>query len=332
MTSQLLKKLDTYSSLLIVGPYPPPLGGVSVHIYRLHQALSKSNIFNISRAQSYKGENYIRLFKDIVNHKYEAIHIHDYDIKLIILLSILRKVKKFDLIATSHNPRLFEEESKIKKLIYKKFLESLNTFVAVGKHILVIYKENGVTLPHSTIVEPAFIAPPLNEERKILKTYPSTVFDFLNTHSPILTANAFQIVFHKAIDLYGLDLCIELVSKLKKNFPNIGFIFALANESVNVDYLEKIKTRTKELDIEENFFFLTGQKELWPLFKKVDLMVRPTSSDGYGISIAEALYFGCSAIASDISDRPEGTILFNNRDINDLYVKSKEVLYAEKPN
>ncbi len=332
MTSQLLKKLDTYSNLLIVGPYPPPLGGVSVHIYRLHQAFSKSNIFKIGQAQSYKGENYIRLFKDIVNHKYEAIHIHDYDIKLIILLSILKKIKKFDLIATSHNPRLFEEDSKIKKLIYKKFIQSLDIFVAVGKHILVIYKENEVTMPNNTIVEPAFIPPPLNEERKILKTYPTTVFDFLNTHSPIITANAFQIVFHKGIDLYGLDLCIDLTSKLKKDFPNIGFVFALANESVNIDYFEKMKTRIKELDIEEHFFFLTGQKELWPLFKKSNLMVRPTSSDGYGISIAEALYFGCPAIASDISDRPEGTILFNKRDIDDLYVNSKEVLYAKKSN
>lgn len=332
MTSQLLKKLDTYSNLLIVGPYPPPLGGISVHIYRLHQALSKSNIFNFSRAQSYKGENYLKLLKDIIKHRYKAIHIHDYDIKLIILLSVLRKIKKFDLIATSHNPRLFEEDSKIKKLIYKKFIQSLDTLIVVGRHIIDNYNENGVHIPERLIVEPPFLPPPSDEEQKILKTYPETVFDFLNTHSKIITANAFQIVFHKGIELYGLDMCIELTAKLTKKFPDIGFIFALANENENIDYLEKMKIRIKELKIEDNFFFLTGQKELWPLFKKSNLMVRPTSSDGYGISIAEALYFGCPAIASDVSDRPEGTIVFNNRDIDDLYAKSKEVLYAKKSN
>ncbi|MDF9507906.1 glycosyltransferase, partial [Bacillus cereus] len=64
--------------------------------------------------------------------------------------------------------------------------------------------------------------------------------------------------------------------------------------------------------------FLTGQKELWPLFKKSDIMIRPTYSDAYGISIEEAIYFNCRAIASNVCNRPEGTILFENRNINDL--------------
>lgn len=326
MTSQLLKKLDAYNNLLIVGAYPPPLGGVSVHIYRLHKVLSKSKVFDLSQSQSYKSENYLKLFKDIIRQRYDAIHIHDYDIKLIILLSILRKMKKFDLIATSHNPRLFEEDSKIKKSIYKKFIQSLDTLVVVGRHIIDNYSRNGVHISEQLIVEPAFLPPPSDEEQKILKTYSETVFDFLNTHSKIITANAFQIVFHKGTELYGLDMCIELTAKLTKKFPNIGFIFALANENKNVDYLTKMKIRIKELKIEDNFFFFTGQKELWPLFKQVDIMIRPTMTDGDALSIREALYFNCPAVASDVCDRPDGTVLFENRNLNDLYQKIEGLL------
>ncbi|MBL0721721.1 MAG: glycosyltransferase family 4 protein [Sulfurovum sp.] len=112
----------------------------------------------------------------------------------------------------------------------------------------------------------------------------------------------------------------------KVDFPTIGLMFALASEDINKEYLDKMKLRIKELKIEDNFYFLTGQKELWPLFKQADLMIRPTSSDGYGISIAEALYFDCPAIASDVSDRPEGTILFKSRDIEDLYSKTIDVI------
>ena len=65
---------------------------------------------------------------------------------------------------------------------------------------------------------------------------------------------------------------------------------------------------------------------IWPLFKKVDLFLRPTNTDGFGISLAEAIHFGTLAIASDVCPRPEGTILFKNRDFNDLFTKVNKIL------
>ncbi len=66
--------------------------------------------------------------------------------------------------------------------------------------------------------------------------------------------------------------------------------------------------------------------ELWPLFENADLMVRPTCVDAYGVSIAEALYFDCPAIASDVCERPDGTVLFRNRDQSDFLEKCRYVL------
>jgi len=125
-------------------------------------------------------------------------------------------------------------------------------------------------------------------------------------------------------------MCIQLTEKLKKDFPDIGFIFVLADEQRNEKYINTMKELSSKLYIENNFYFLTGQKEMWPLFKESDLMVRPTYSDGYGISIAEALYFNSHAIASKVCDRPEGTILFENRNVEDLYEKSLLILKGEK--
>ena len=121
-------------------------------------------------------------------------------------------------------------------------------------------------------------------------------------------------------------MCIDLTARLKKNYPNLGFIFALADEKANADYLSFMREKIKALDIEQNFYLLTGQRELWPLFKKVNLMIRPTSTDGYGISVEEAIYFNCNAIASDVCERTKGTILFRNRDMDDLYCKTNKIL------
>ena len=249
--------------------------------------------------------------------------------KLIITLKVLKLFKKFDIIVTSHNPRLFEIDSKVKKFFYKSFLKNINILVVVGSHILEDYQKRNIKIPNEIIIEPAFLPPPEGEENKILETYPKGLFNFIDEHSHVVTANAFQISFHQGIDLYGLDMCIELTAKLKKDYPNIGFIFALANEKANENYLNKMKIKIKELEIDQNFYFLTGQKELWPLFKKSDLMIRPTTTDGDALSIREAMYLGCSSIASDVSNRPKGTIVFKSRDLEDLYIKAKEVLDAK---
>jgi glycosyltransferase involved in cell wall biosynthesis len=127
----------------------------------------------------------------------------------------------------------------------------------------------------------------LEDEESILKTYPSEVKEFAASRRPLIVANAFQIVFYRGVDLYGLDMCVEVVAALKESYPHVGLIFAVA-EVGEAAYFEKIKRRIDELGIEDNFLFLTGQRELWPLFRRADLMVRPTCSDAYGISVAEA--------------------------------------------
>ena len=87
-----------------------------------------------------------------------------------------------------------------------------------------------------------------------------------------------------------------------------------------------MKKKINDLNLGENFYLMTGNVILWPLFRKVDLMIRPTTSDGDAISVREALFFNCPVIASDVTSRPKDVIIFKNRDIMDLYKKCREIL------
>ena len=68
------------------------------------------------------------------------------------------------------------------------------------------------------------------------------------------------------------------------------------------------------------------------MFKKVNLSIRPTITDGDAISIREALYFNCEVIASDVVKRPEGTVYFKCRDIDDLYYQTSKILTSKNLN
>ena len=91
-----------------------------------------------------------------------------------------------------------------------------------------------------------------------------------------------------------------------------------------------MKQRIAEKCIENNFLFITEQYQFYPILMKSDVFVRPTNTDGDAVSLRAALYFKIPSVTSDAVPRPEGTILFKSRDINDFTSKVKDVLDNHK--
>src|SRR5258705_11324048 len=141
----------------------------------------------------------------------------------------------------------------------------------------------------------------------------------------MIIGGAWSIVFYRGIDLYGVDMCVDLIAKLKRKYLRVGLLFALADIG-DQSYFREIQRRIKDLDIEDNFHFMTHQQELWPLFRLADLMVRPTYSDGFGLSVAEALHVGCPAVASDVCIRAPGAVTFRSRNPEDFLRKCEQIL------
>lgn len=328
---ELISIYPEHSKILLVGTYPPPLGGVSVHIKRLSRQLKTNgcevNIFDVSKQNGSKITIFFRLLKLITITRFDIVHIHVPNLIMDSVLFLLKYLKRYKLYYSYHNPRIFLNINGFNGYFIRRFIRHLDYLILVSEQILVGIEKIQIKLPKNVLVENAFLPPSLEEENYIVAAYPNETKEFIKTHKPLIIANAFKILFYENVDLYGLDLCVELIHKLKQNFPKVGLLFALADESANVDYIILMKHKIKELGIQEQFNFMTGQKELWPLFKQADLSIRPTITDGDAISIREALYLNCPVIASDVAKRPEGTITFKSRDLDDLYLRVSEILY-----
>ncbi len=316
--------------ILIVGTYPPPLGGISVFIYRLKKLLQKNNyevdIYNTATQSRFLEIKFISFILTIIKGKYQVIHIQNFDLKKIIALVLLRQFKKYKIYYTDHNPFLFNKRGYFSTQIKRTLIPQFNKLIVVNNHILENYKVHKVKLPRDILVSNVFLPPPPEDKERILASYSPEINSFLDNHFPLVMANAFQLKLVDGIDLYGLDMCLELTKKIKINYPRIGFIFCLANEKANPEWFNELLLKIKTDDLTRNFYFMTGQKELWPLFERIQLFIRPTYKDGYGVSIDEALYFNCPAIASDACERNPQAIIFKNRDMADLYEKCIYIL------
>ncbi len=321
--------------IAIIGAIPPPYGGISVHIQRFKHYLEGKGhtvtVYELFRDGRSPGKNviYIKnvrrwLLKYIFTAGEDVIHLHTeaWQLRAIMgLMSVLRKKTVITIHSESLHDSL-ETGGWLKHRLIKFGLRRTACVITVNPRIKDLALSIGVR-PERVAVIPAFIPPVVRDED--LAAVPPATQDFIRSHSPLLSANAFKIVFYHNQDLYGIDMCIDLCAALKPNYPNVGLVFCLP-EIGDLDYFGKMQARIAGLGIQDNFLFQTGPGLLYPVLMRSDVFLRPTNADGFGISVAEAIYFKVPAIASDVCARAPGTVLFKSRDAEDFTRKVQGVL------
>jgi glycosyltransferase involved in cell wall biosynthesis len=316
--------------IINIGVYPPPFGGISIHLKRLKENLDRLNIdnslFDCSGINSIEKQtnniaviSFKTVFFKLFFSKKSIIHAHDYDYKRLIALYILSL--RHVIIISFHNERFIEYFYSKGALVYSiidKILNRFNLIIVDNiKSLNLVKSKLHIKREPRLIPEfiPPFIVPDIENEQII---YLKSQSDFL------ISSNAFQIAFHNGQDLYGIDLLVELIIELKP--INIGMVFLLPNIG-DQEYFEKLQERIKENQIEDKFIFITKPiEEASSLWKLSDLVIRATNTDGNSLTVLEALSIGTPVLASDCTSRPEGTILFKNRDGKDLREKVRTVL------
>lgn len=333
---KMMNKLSDKPKIAIIGPYPPPYGGISVHIQRMHRYLQKNNVKHTIYTKTRKKEPDLIcvvsmtgwLLKCLFAARKDVLHFHNIDQKARALIGLMgflgRKV-----ILTIHGRCInmqIEHGNWLQKKIIVWALKNITTIIIVDPKDKDLIMSLGIDSAKIKYI-PAFI-PPSVREGEVAET-PLKVWDFIDSHKPVISANASAITFYKDQDLYGIDMCIDLCVRLKRDYPKIGLVFCLS-QIKNDDYFNKMKQKINEREIGNNFLFHTKQCQMYPIIMKSDLCVRPTNIDGYAVSVAEAIYFGIPTVASDVCLRPKETILFRNRDIDDFTSKVRSVIDNHK--
>jgi len=312
--------------LLIIGPLPPPYGGVSIHIKRLSLLIendfeidyidesrnSKSDYFNI------RSFNLILYTKKII--KADLIYIHSGTSLLQIFHIISGKIFAKKIILTVHAYPFLK--NKIQKSVDGFFFSLADKVIFVSLDILRPLALAG----EKYIVKHAFLPPIIEMESDL----PKDVIDWIQKKKEngklIACANAVRLDIYENMDLYGLDICIQVASSLTRERLPISFVFIVSSLEKNKDLFYKYKERINELGLNENFLLKNVELSFVKLIEQSDIVLRPTNTDGDALTVREALYYGKPIIASDIVNRPAGTTLFKSRDVNDLELKIKETI------
>lgn len=315
----------------LVTPFPPPRGGVSVHSQRLKAFLEEQGdevlVFNANTVNSTGGKvrrklsHLFWLSKFLFCPRCDILHLHIlprwWERAFILLVARRRGMKT---VLTIHSLRDdWDQLSSREKSRASYVMHTTDYLIFTNRNI-----EDELTERFSRTADYCTLSPFIPPPQRDGIVLPAQLESFIRDHRFIISGNASNMNFFEGTDLYGLDMFIELCGRFQAQ-TDIGFVYCLTRLT-DKQYFDKMQARIKQLGIENSILIVLDSIEFWPVLRKSQLFVRPTCSDSYGVSIAEALTLGVPSVASNVCARPDGTIIFESRDGEDLYHKVEAII------
>lgn len=313
-----------------VGLFPPPYGGVSIHLQRLLQRLQTAGVdcLLIDLSGSPKRQpgvvtwTWTTAVLRLLLTRRSIVHFHNFSPRNTILFWLLSL--RHRTILSWHNERFLDELNEafpLGRRVAKALLRRVGCIVVDSQKSLELARQIVSDSSRITLIpeflEPASVPPLTNRN----------VLELRSSHRFLLSSNAFRIAFHRGQDLYGLDLLVELMRRLvHERQLDAALAFLLPGESES-EYFAEIRREVDRHDLTSRVLFVTRPlEEAASLWRISDVVVRATNTDGNSLSVMEALSMGVPVVASDCVDRPDGAVTFRTRDIDDLEAKVADVL------
>lgn len=310
----------------MLGIYPPPYGGISIFIKRIIEKLDQKKITTILYNPC-KENIKIILWKIIFVNSKDIIHVNFTNKKLKIIFGLYSFFFRKKIILSIHGEGIindYEKSNYIIKKIYRFSIKKYKHIIPVNETLKKYCISLGIEEKKISVI-PAYINP--IKQKKDYELIDSAVWTFIQNQravgNRIITGNG-NIRFYKNEDLYGLDMLIELMKELKLQKEKVSLVFVLLGyeeqSKEERKYFVSLVERIKKLELEKKIYiYISKNTEYYPILENTDIFIRPTNTDGYGISLVEAIFFKKISIASDVCERNKNVILFEKRNHQALF-------------
>jgi glycosyltransferase involved in cell wall biosynthesis len=306
--------MKTAMRILLIGPRPPPHGGISVHVFGLHRQLKaagmKCDVLDTSQIDS-------RLRFAMKLARYAAtgwtLHLHtnghNRNSWLLALLCGVMGQGSAGCILTLHSgmmPGYVRTGSVWHRKLAAFVCRLYSRIICVGPELRDAVISLGTPLERTEIA-PACL-PPVSSDAVLDPQLEA----WITRHRPLLSTALF---FRPE---YGFELLVDAIAQLRQRYPDVGCLVMGSGEQS-----AQAAERVRKARLEQHMLLLgdVDHSTCLALMSLSNVFVRPTFEDGDSMSVREALTLGIPVVASRVGSRPANTILFDPGDVEDLLSK-----------
>lgn len=293
--------------ILLIGPLPPPHGGVSVHVLGICKALNSLEIPCLVLDPG-RSDSKFYFTKALARYASEGwtIHLHTNghnwkSWRLAILCGLAARMRGGSPVLTLHSgmaPGYLRRgiwSRRIAAVACRLYRRIICVSPAIHEGVLSL----GIK-PTRTEVAPACLgaqAPNIALDSPLLS--------WIERRRPILSTALF---FRPE---YGFHSLVEALKMLRKTHPEIGCLVMGSGEQ-----REEAVAEIRNASLEDHVLPLgdVDHDRCLAVISRSDVYLRPALADGDSISVREALALGVPVVASRVGSRPEGVFLFEPDD------------------
>jgi glycosyltransferase involved in cell wall biosynthesis len=303
--------------VLLLGPYPPPHGGVQTNLVAIRSFLRKRGVpcavINITRHRKpdaddvYYPKGPFQLLQLLARLHYDFIHLHLGGMLTNRLLALslactLRPGAKSVMTFHSGGFPSTPEGQALGPASFAGFvLRRFDGLIAVNEEIMGFFHKMGVSPQRAQIISPYAFLPKDSSPHP----FPVPLATFFASHDPVL------ISVGLLEPEYDLPLQIEALPHIRQKFPDAGLLL-VGSGSLEGSLLSRIAANPCAQHI-----LLAGDIPHAATMEAVSrsrLMLRTTLYDGDALSVREGLQLGTPVIATDNGMRPAGVRLIPKSD------------------
>ena len=320
--------------VLLLGPYPPPHGGVQIHLVALREYLRRAGVptavIDITRHKKAEGDEIyypkgaLALIALLVRLEYDVVHLHfggDLTHRLQALTLVCTILRRRGLVLTFHSggyPSSHPGRRADKKTMRGFVLRRLDRIIAVNQALVETFYRYGIDERRVRLIAPhAFRGGQTVTGAGTKRELPAPLGEFFGNHQPVLlTVGLLE-------PEYDLRLQIDMLEALRESHHDAGLVI-IGSGSLDADLRAYIAAKPYSEHV-----LLCGDvphAATLDAIARCDVMLRTTLYDGDSISVREALHMGTPVLATDNGMRPDGVHLFRGDGPRALDLSIRELL------
>jgi glycogen(starch) synthase len=325
--------------ILLLGPLPPPYGGVSVHLFRLRRRLKEvglhsttltrggiSNLDESTIAETGRWNYWRRFVKLAQNATVVHDHTQHYQARSPILNALfytaLRSVRSKKVL-TVHDGTFTDHlrnANGVQRRFIRAFIQQFDAILVISEELATTVGSLGVPPDRIHFVKTFLFDPPAAIDLT------KDVERFLHAHSPVwLVSGAYHETYH-------YDVVAEAFCEHRKTNVSAGLIFVSGGFATDNALRSRVESalephRSHALDLMD-----ISPETLRMLYDRANVFIRSAYPDGDGVSLREAVLGTCAVVAAENHERPFGVICYSPNDSMDLLKQIEAALRRSDSN